>query len=66
MYFFDLIFFHSNDLGPTPVTVSDFIQMVWDHRSPVIVMLTRLVEKGKVYRADVSMQTHIHNATSDA
>ena len=44
----DLIFFHSNGLGPNPVTISDFIQMVWDQRPLVIVMLTHLVEKGKV------------------
>ena len=37
-----------NCSGPNALTVSDFIQMVWDQRSPVLVMLTRLVEKGKV------------------
>ena len=40
--------FHPNGLGLNPVTISDFIQMVWDQRPPVIVMLTHLVEKGKV------------------
>ena len=34
--------------GPNADTVSDFIQMVWDQRPPVLVMLTRLMEKGKV------------------
>ena len=37
-----------NGLGPNPVTISDFIQMIWDQRPPVLVMLTHLVEKGKV------------------
>ena len=37
-----------NVSGPNALTVSDFIQMVWDQRSSVLVMLTRLVEKGKV------------------
>ena len=36
-------------LGPNAKTVSDFIQMIWDQRPPVLVMLTRLVEKGKVH-----------------
>ena len=34
--------------GPTPNTISDFWQMIWDHRPPVIVMLTQIREKGKV------------------
>ena len=37
-----------NGLGPNAVSVSDFVQMIWDQRPPVMVMLTRLVEKGKV------------------
>ena len=44
----DLIFVYANGLGPNPVTISDFIQMIWDQRPPVLVMLTHLVEKGKV------------------
>ena len=35
-------------LGPNPETISDFIQMIWDQKPPVVVMLTRLFEKGKV------------------
>ena len=35
-------------IGPTRTTKADFIQMIWDHKSPVIVMLTRLTENGKV------------------
>ena len=38
-----------NGLGPNALTLSDFIQMIWDQKSPVVVMLTRLFEKGKVY-----------------
>ena len=53
-YVMRCIFFHPNGLGPNPVTISDFIQMVWDQRPPVLVMLTHLVEKGKV------LYSHIH------
>ena len=38
--------------GPTPKLVSDFWQMIWDHRPPVIVMLTQPEEKGKVIQYD--------------
>ena len=34
--------------GPTPDTVADFWQMIWDCKTPVIVMLTQPEEKGKV------------------
>ena len=34
--------------GPTPTTISDFWQMIWDHKPAVIVMLTRVQENGKV------------------
>ena len=37
-----------NGLGPNPETLSDFIQMIWDQKPPVVVMLTRLFEKSKV------------------
>ena len=35
-------------IGPLPNTVGHFWQMVWDHKIEVIVMLTALVESGKV------------------
>ena len=34
--------------GSTPTTISDFWQMIWDHKPAVIVMLTRVQENGKV------------------
>ena len=34
--------------GPTPETVSDFWQMIWDVRPAVIVMLTKVNENGRV------------------
>ncbi|KAK3728737.1 hypothetical protein QZH41_002644 [Actinostola sp. cb2023] len=37
----------SND-GPTPSTVIDFWRMVWEQNSPIIVMLTKPNENGKV------------------
>ena len=35
-------------IGPLGCTIGDFWRMVWEQRSPVIVMLTRLQEGGKV------------------
>ena len=35
-------------LAPLPNTVDDFWCMVWEQESTMIVMLTNLVEKGKV------------------
>ena len=34
--------------GPTPETISDFWQMIWDVRPAVIVMLTKVNENGRV------------------
>lgn len=34
--------------GPLPQTVCDFWRLVWEQRSTLIVMLTRLVESGRV------------------
>ena len=34
--------------GPTPETISDFWQMIWDVKLAVIAMLTKVDENGKV------------------
>lgn len=37
--------------GPTVNTVGDFWRMVWQERSPIIVMITNLEEKNEVSAA---------------
>ncbi len=37
-----------SSLGPLSTTTNDFWRMVWEQRSPVIVMITRLKESKKV------------------
>ena len=43
-------------IGPKPETISDFWQMVVDHKPSVVVMLTKVNESGKV-RCKVSEGT---------
>ena len=48
-----------NGVGPNALTLSDFIQMIWDQKPPVVVMLTRLFEKGKVAKYPVLSGTTV-------
>lgn len=41
--------------GPTVNTVGDFWRMVWQERSPIIVMITNLEEKNEVSAAKSTM-----------
>ena len=34
--------------GPTPNTIGDFWRMIWEHRLPTIIMITKVTEGGKV------------------
>ena len=43
-----LLFFLLLHEGPTSVTFSDFWRMIWQEKCLTIVMLTNLVEQGKV------------------
>ena len=44
-------------IGPNALTISDFIQMIWDQKAPVVVMLTHLFEKGKVAKYTIFSDT---------
>lgn len=43
--------------GPTVNTVGDFWRMVWQERSPIIVMITNLEEKNEVSAAKKNRTT---------
>lgn len=49
--------------GPIVNTMGDFWRMVWQERSPIIVMITNLEEKNevgvKIYRNMIMMITHM-------
>ena len=61
--------FCCNGVGPNALTLSDFVQMIWDQKPPVVVMLTRLFEKGKVAKYTILSDTtmsivmHLQNCT---
>lgn len=48
-------------VGPLPHTVAEFWQMVWEQRCEIIVMLTGLVEGGKV--SELLVTRHLISCT---
>ena len=50
-----ILFSNTAFLGPTHVTVNDFWRMIWQEKCVTIVMLTNLVEQGKVELLDFSV-----------
>ena len=44
--------------GPTPETISDFWQMIWDVRPAVIVMLTKIQWRYVNHVRIIKCQTH--------
>ena len=53
-----MCFFVVGCVGPMENTRNDFWQMIWAEEIPTIVMLTALVERGKVH-VTVSFQSEI-------
>ena len=54
---FIALYNYTTCIGPTPETITDFWQMIWDVRPAVIVMLTKVHENGKVRAC---MQRGVH------
>ena len=51
---------HTHSTGPLPGTIVDFWRMMWEQRYPTIVMLTELIEGGRV-RGQRSCYHDAHN-----
>ena len=42
------VFYYAHSIGPTVATLRDFCQMIWDVRTTMVVMVTKVVEGTKV------------------
>ncbi len=51
--------------GPLPATFDDFWRMVWEHNTHIIVMLTQLVERGRVRERKLSYYLMSFNVMVD-